>query len=152
MTQNHVLFQTNQFVDFASQRGFGQHFGRFLERCSTDETVGLNSRFGDPQQLGTRGRSLWTFAFCDRTAQSFDLSIRLLERFLGNDRSSRIIAVAGACDLDAIAKFLVGFAELESVHHQTRQQVRVARILDLHLAKHAGDDDFTVLVVNFNTL
>ena len=76
----------------------------------------------------------------------------MFERFLRHDRAFGVVRVTWVGDLDALLQVLVGFAEVESVHHAAGQQVGVAGVLDLHLAKHASDNDFAVLVVDFHTL
>ena len=55
-------------------------------------------------------------------------------------------------DLQALGQRLVRPAEVELVHHRARQQVGVARRLDLHLPQHLADDDLDVLVVDLDAL
>src|SRR5690606_12622819 len=85
-------------------------------------------------------------------AQGFDLGVDLLQGFLGNDRPQFEVAVPLFGDLHALREVLIHLAELELVHHQPRQQVGVAGVLDLHLPQHAGDDDLDVLVVDVDAL
>ena len=152
MSENHVLFQTNEFVDFARQRGLCQHLGCFLEGGRTDKAVRLNRSLGDSQQLGTGRCTFWTLAFSNRATQSFDLGIGLLKRFFWNDRFFRVITITWVGDFDALAEFFIRLAELETVHDQTRQQISVTRGFDFHLSKHACDDDLAMLVINLNLL
>ncbi len=47
---DHVLFQTDQFIPLALNRSLGQHARGFLERCGRDERPGLQAGLGDPQK------------------------------------------------------------------------------------------------------
>src|SRR3989338_6533968 len=49
-TDDHVLFQADQFVALALNRSLGQHPRGFLERRRRDEAAGLQRRLGDAQQ------------------------------------------------------------------------------------------------------
>ena len=69
-----------------------------------------------------------------------------------NDRVLFEIAISLIGNLDTLGQFLVHRSEIEAIHHQTRQQIRVARRLDLHFPQHTGNDDFAMLVINFHAL
>ncbi len=99
VAKDHVFLQTDQPVDLASQRRFGQHLGGFLERRRTDKAVGLHGCFGDPEQLRASGRALRLLALRRRATERFNLSIGLLEGFLGNDGSGTVVAVTRIGDL-----------------------------------------------------
>ena len=47
---------------------------------------------------------------------------------------------------------LVDVLEDQAIHHLSRQQLGVARLNDVNLARHLADDDFDVLVVDDHTL
>ena len=125
VSEDHVLFQTNQFVDLTSQGCFGKHFCRFLEGSGTDKAIGLHSRLGDTEQLSAGGRTLGPLALCNRSSESFDLSIGLLKCLFRNDRALGVITITRIRNLHTTAEFFVRFAELESIHHQSGQQVGI---------------------------
>ena len=47
---NNVLFQSDQLVDLAGNRRFGQNAGRFLEGCGRDKRLGLQRSLGNTEQ------------------------------------------------------------------------------------------------------
>jgi len=76
-THDHILLEADQIVDRTGYRGFCQHPGRLLERCSRDEAVGSERCLGDAKQDRPRCRRPATppddsFVFpCER--ESIDL-------------------------------------------------------------------------------
>ena len=152
VSEDHVLFQTYQFIDFASQCCFSQYFCGFLEGSRTNKAIGLHRRFGDTEQLSTGGRTFRPLALGYCTSESFDLSIGLLKCLFRNDRILGVITIARIRNLDTAAELFVRFAELESIHHQAGQQVGVTGGLDFHFTQHASNDDFAMLIVNLNLL
>ncbi len=57
VAKDHILLEANEVILLASQRSFGQHLGRLLERRRADERVGLERGLGDAEQerRGRRG-------------------------------------------------------------------------------------------------
>lgn len=62
-THDNVLFQTAQFITFTCNSRFGQDTSGFLERCSRDEGLGCQRRFGDTQQIACEGRTDFAVRF-----------------------------------------------------------------------------------------
>ena len=130
MAEDDILLQSHQAVDLAGQRRFGQYLGRFLEAGGGDEAGALHGRLGDSQQLCAGGGRFRLGALGQITAERFDLRIHLLDGLQRNDRIDFEVAVTLVRDLQALGQSDIRFAELELVHHDTRQEIRIARILD----------------------
>ena len=112
----------------------------------------MNRSLGNTKQLSTVRRLLGLGAFGWLATKSFDLGVGLFEHDLGNDLRLGEIAVAFVRDFDALGKLIVDLLEVETIANQSRQHVRVARRFNFHFAKHSGDDDLNVLVVDLYTL
>src|SRR5690606_41792986 len=69
---------------------------------------------------------------------------------LGDDVAFLEVRSTGLLDLDALRQFFVALTELELVHDIARQEPRIARIFNLHLAEHLVEDDLNVLVVDLH--
>ena len=103
VSEDHILFQAHQLVDFASQCCFSQYFCSFLEGSRTDKAIGLHRRFGNTKQLSTGSRTLRPLAFGYCTSESFDLSIGLLECLFRNNCVLGVITVTRIGNLDTAA-------------------------------------------------
>src|SRR6266536_1959396 len=49
LTDDHVLFQTNQVICLSFDSSFSQHTRCLLEGCSRQEAIGVQRRLGDTQ-------------------------------------------------------------------------------------------------------
>ena len=72
LTDDDVFFQTDQRIDLALDRSFGQHACRLLEGCSREEGIGRERRFRDTEQ--------YTLRRCRPAALFHRLFVLVLER------------------------------------------------------------------------
>ena len=127
MTKDHVLFQTNQVVDFSLQRSFGQHLCRFLERGSRDEARTLDRSLRDTQQLSFVLRHSWFGKLRWRSAFGLDLQVCFLKQLFRNDLSFVEATGPRIGHANAIGHFIVDRLEIETVQNHSRQQVSITR-------------------------
>ncbi len=152
VAQDDVLLETDEPVDSAGQCGLRQHLGGFLETGCGNETFALNGCLGDPEQLRRGGGGLRFVEGGWSLSGRLDLSVDFFDRRQGDDVAFVEFRISRGSDSPAFPQSLIDSLKFKFVDEDSRKQVRAADVRNGDFAKHLGDDDFDMFVVDFNTL
>ncbi len=152
VAENDIFLETDEGVFLTRDRGFSEDLGGLLEAGGRDERLGLERRLGDAEEESLGGRHLGTLALGDGATLLFDLGIDFLEFVAGDDLPNAHAGVTGLIDADHLGEGFIAVAEAELVDDFAGEELGVAGVFDLHLAKHLRNDDFDVLVADLLVL
>ena len=152
MSEDYVFLQANKVVDLSGECSFGKHLGGFLEGRRRDEAGTLNRSLRDTEQLSATSRGLGFGSFTRLATEGFDASIGFFDNDLRHDLTFDEITFAWISDTKALGSVCVDLLEVKTIADQTRKKIRIARSFDFHFTKHASNNDFNVLIIDFYTL